>query len=97
MEVAKKETKTFETSFGPAHVWGLTNSLTKEDAGWHFMLPGEDGTEHYLSNDGALFFVASFDSVTIMPDAEETDTEKVELLRELWAKYIEETWVSPGP
>jgi hypothetical protein len=96
MEVDKKETKPFETPLGRAYVWGLADSLTKDDIGWHFMLPGEDGAENYFSAEGTVFCVAPVDPTVMMLDAEEIDPEKVKLLRELWAKYIEQTLVSQG-
>jgi hypothetical protein len=88
MTVTKERQMNFKTPLGHAFVWGLVNSLTHGIGGWHFVLRGTDGLENYYSEDGRVFSIASVQSPCLMLHTEETDTEKVRLLRKLWEEYI---------
>lgn len=89
MDVTSGRTMSFPTSKGTAHVWQVDNSNPHGMAGWLFMLPGENGTQHYFSEHGRIFLRISFHEPNWLPEFEDTDPEKVKLLRELWVKAVD--------
>jgi hypothetical protein len=89
MQVTKENTMHFNTPVGRAHVWGLVNCQTQGVGGWHFALPSTNGLENYYSENGYVFSTAVVHAPNLLIGEQETDEERVNLLRKLWESYIQ--------
>jgi len=97
MDAIKGKTRSFPTSLGTALVWPADKSNPHGMAGLHFMLSDENGSRHYFSEHCRVFLRLSLNEPNWLPESQETDPEKVSVLRELWEKVVDRDFAQQNP